>query len=112
MNASGELAADIKAGQADFDLEDLFRAQYRHIADVIARVVRDPARAEELAVEVFLKLSRNRKAQGENALGACPINATRTTRIPGFPVARNLGDPTLIDWARRRLLQDHLDRQF
>jgi RNA polymerase sigma-70 factor (ECF subfamily) len=65
VNASGEIAADIPSGEADFDLEALFRAQYARIAGVIVRVVRDPARAEELAVEVFLKLSRNRKAQGE-----------------------------------------------
>jgi RNA polymerase sigma-70 factor (ECF subfamily) len=32
-------------------------------------VIRDPARAEELAVEVFLKWSREPKAQGENAEG-------------------------------------------
>jgi RNA polymerase sigma-70 factor, ECF subfamily len=69
VNASGELAADIQAGEAAFDLESLFRAQYQRIAGVIARVVRDHARAEELAVEVFLKLSRNRKAQAENVEG-------------------------------------------
>jgi RNA polymerase sigma-70 factor (ECF subfamily) len=36
---------------------------------VIAAVVRDHARAEELAVEVFLKWWRSPKAQGENARG-------------------------------------------
>jgi RNA polymerase sigma-70 factor (ECF subfamily) len=36
---------------------------------MIARVVRDPARAEELAVEVFLKLWRNSSAQGEHLEG-------------------------------------------
>lgn len=66
MNASGEIAADLKAAEADFDLETLFRSQYQRVAGVIVRVVRDHARAEELAVEVFLKLSRNPKAQGEN----------------------------------------------
>jgi RNA polymerase sigma-70 factor (ECF subfamily) len=33
---------------------------------VIVRVVRDPARSEELAVEVFLRLSRNDGAQSDN----------------------------------------------
>ena len=33
----------------------LFLAEYERIARIIARVTRDPARAEELAVEVFLK---------------------------------------------------------
>jgi len=59
----------MKANEAPFDLETIFRAQYERIARVIARVIRDPARAEELAVEVFLKLWRNRPAQGEKAEG-------------------------------------------
>jgi RNA polymerase sigma-70 factor, ECF subfamily len=37
------------------DLESIFRAQYERIARIIGRVIRDPARAEELAVEVFLR---------------------------------------------------------
>jgi RNA polymerase sigma-70 factor, ECF subfamily len=69
VNASGEIAVDLEASGADFDLESLFRSQYQRIAGVIARVVRDPARAEELAVEVFLRLSRNPKACGERAEG-------------------------------------------
>ncbi len=59
----------MQAGAAPFDFEATFRAQYGRIARVIARVVRNPARAEELAVEVFLKLWRNRKAQGEKTEG-------------------------------------------
>jgi RNA polymerase sigma-70 factor (ECF subfamily) len=58
-----------KADEADFDIEAIFRAQYARIALVIARVVRDPSRAEELAVDVFVKLWRNRNAQGENPEG-------------------------------------------
>lgn len=56
-------------GGARFDLETIFHAQYDRIARVIACVIHDPARAEELAVEVFLKWSREPKAQGENAEG-------------------------------------------
>jgi RNA polymerase sigma-70 factor (ECF subfamily) len=59
----------MQAHQAPFDLEAIFCAQYERIARVIARVVRDPARAEELAVEVFVKLWRNKQAQGERAEG-------------------------------------------
>src|SRR5947207_15729819 len=59
----------MRAGEASFDFEAMFRAQYGRVARVIARVVGDPARAEELAVEVFLKLWRNREAQGEKAEG-------------------------------------------
>ena len=67
VNASGEAVADT-AGEAvrepareaaAFDLESVFRAQFARIARVIARVVRDRGRAEELAVEAFLKLWRS-----------------------------------------------------
>jgi RNA polymerase sigma-70 factor, ECF subfamily len=61
--------AEAGAREAPFDLEAIFRAQYERIARVIARVVRDPARAEEIAVDVFLKLWRNSRAQGANAEG-------------------------------------------
>ena len=49
------------------DLETIFVAQYARIARVIARVISDPARAEELAVEVLLKWSRHPSAQGDQA---------------------------------------------
>ena len=42
------------ANETRFDLETIFHAQYKRMCRVIARVLRDPARAEELAVEVFL----------------------------------------------------------
>ncbi len=57
----------MNAGEVPFDFEATFRAQYERIARVIRRVVHDPARAEELAVEVFLKLWRSPEAQGEKA---------------------------------------------
>jgi RNA polymerase sigma-70 factor (ECF subfamily) len=65
--AAAEIAGDTQAGEAGFDLEALFRAHYQRVAGILVRVVRDPARAEELAVEVFLKLARNPKAQGQSA---------------------------------------------
>ncbi len=40
------------------DFESLFRTHYARIARVIVRVVRDPARAEDLAVDVFWKFWR------------------------------------------------------
>jgi RNA polymerase sigma-70 factor (ECF subfamily) len=52
-----------------FDLEAVFAAQYARIARVIAKVIRDPARAEELAVEAFLKLSRTPRAQAARVEG-------------------------------------------
>ena len=69
MSAPREALAEVKSGEARFDLETIFHAHYWRVARVIARVIRDPARAEELAVEVFLKWSRNAQAQGENATG-------------------------------------------
>src|SRR5580704_14198040 len=67
VDASHEAVAEIGSNVGRLDIETIFHAQYGRIARVIARVLRDPARAEELAVEVFLKWSRNPQAQGENA---------------------------------------------
>ncbi|MGA7622714.1 MAG: sigma-70 family RNA polymerase sigma factor [Candidatus Acidiferrales bacterium] len=55
----------MKAASVPVDLEVIFRAQYPRIARVIARVISDPARAEELAVEVFLKLWRSPEVQNQ-----------------------------------------------
>ncbi len=67
LSTASEAVSSVGAGEAPFDFEATFRAQYERIARVIRRVVHDPARAEELAVEVFLKLWRSPIAQGEKA---------------------------------------------
>ncbi len=46
------------AAAAKPNLEDLFCAEYPSIARLIAKITRDPSRAEELAVEVFLRWSK------------------------------------------------------
>lgn len=69
VDAPSEAGAESKDQEIQFDIETIFRAQYERVARVIAKVVRDPARAEELAVEVFLKLWRNQKAQGDKTQG-------------------------------------------
>ena len=69
MNARSEALGAMKADEVPADFEAIFRARYANIARVIARVVRDPARAEELAVEVFLKLWRRPRVQGEMTSG-------------------------------------------
>jgi RNA polymerase sigma-70 factor (ECF subfamily) len=69
VDAVSEAAVEPKPNGAGFDIETVFRAQYQRIARLIAGVIRDPARAEELAVEVFLKWSRTPSAHGENAEG-------------------------------------------
>lgn len=68
MDAANEGFAD-ETFDAGLDLDTLFRSQYERIARVIAGVIRDPARAEELAVEVFLKWERTPAAHGESAEG-------------------------------------------
>lgn len=57
--------------------EAFFHEHYERIIRVVARVVRDPARAEEIAVEAFWKLWRNPKAQGERASGWVHRTAVR-----------------------------------
>ena len=65
MSTSSEAVADSNANETHLDIETLFRAHYGRVARIIARAVRDRARSEELAVEVFLKLWRNHKARSE-----------------------------------------------
>ena len=51
------------------DLDDLFRAHYGRITKLAARITRDPGRAEELAVEVFLRWAASRNKNAEAAVG-------------------------------------------
>jgi RNA polymerase sigma-70 factor (ECF subfamily) len=70
MSSRSEVVDAMPTAQATpFDFEATFRAQYARIARVIARVVRDHARSEELAVEVFLKFWRCPEAHGDRAEG-------------------------------------------
>jgi RNA polymerase sigma-70 factor (ECF subfamily) len=68
VNAPGKATEAAALDNVD-DFETLFRVHYERIARVVVRVVRDPARAEEIAAEVFWKLWRNRKASGGPAGG-------------------------------------------
>lgn len=78
VNGPSEAIADASVDAVPFDIEALFRAHYVRVARIVARVVRDRARSEELAVEVFLKLWRNRKVRGENVEGWLYRVALRT----------------------------------
>jgi len=69
VSTSSEALADSNANETHLGIETLFRVHYGRVARVIARAVRDRARSEELAVEVFLKLWRNHKAQSANVEG-------------------------------------------
>jgi RNA polymerase sigma-70 factor (ECF subfamily) len=55
----------------------VFQAYYERTARLIARLVKDPARAEELAVEVFWKLWRNPQAHGDAVGGWIYRSAVR-----------------------------------
>ncbi len=55
--------------ETPFNFDRVFRAQFERITRVIARVVHDQARAEELAVEVFVKLWTTHQAHGDNVEG-------------------------------------------
>jgi RNA polymerase sigma-70 factor (ECF subfamily) len=61
--------AEPAAQDGHFDYDTFFRAHYGRIARVIARLIGDPARSEELAVEAMWKLWRNPKAHGDAAGG-------------------------------------------
>jgi RNA polymerase sigma-70 factor (ECF subfamily) len=62
-----------------FDFESAFHAHYGRIARVIARVIRDPGRAEELAVEVLWKFWRTPRAHGDQAGGWLYRTAVRVS---------------------------------
>jgi RNA polymerase sigma-70 factor (ECF subfamily) len=94
VNTSSEAIAESNANDTHVDIEALFRAHYGRVARIIARAVRDRARSEELAVEVFLKLWRNRKAQSENVEGWLYRVAVRTG----------------LDELRRQTRQGHYER--
>ena len=69
VDATNDCLVQVTIGGSRVDLETIFRAQYGRIARVIAGITRDPARAEELAVEVFLKWERVSTARNEGAEG-------------------------------------------
>jgi len=54
---------------APFEFEAFFHAHYPRIARIIAGILGDPSRAEDLALDSFWKLWRNPKAQGDKAGG-------------------------------------------
>ncbi len=69
VNTSSEAVADTNANETHLDIEALFRGHYGRVTRMIARVVGDRVRSEDLAVDAFLKLWRNHKAQSENVEG-------------------------------------------
>ena len=78
VNSPIQALADSGIQPAALDLETIFRDQYPRVARLIAGVVRDRARAEEIAVDVFLKLWRapeSRRANPEGWLHRAAVRA-------------------------------------
>ena len=78
MHASSDLAIakDARASTA-FDFEVVFADHYASIIRLVARVIRDPGRAEELAVDAFYRLWKTSSAQGDAAGGWLRRTAVR-----------------------------------
>ena len=68
MNADSKVLDDDTRQELSGAFEPVFHAYYERTARLLARLVKDPARAEELAVEVFWKLWRNPPAH-RDAIG-------------------------------------------
>ncbi|HTP30714.1 MAG TPA: sigma-70 family RNA polymerase sigma factor [Candidatus Acidoferrales bacterium] len=77
MYADSRAVGDVVTEIHSRGFEQVFRQYYARVARLIARLVRDPGRAEELAVEVFWRLSRNPKALGNSAGGWLYRSAVR-----------------------------------
>lgn len=69
LRAETEALDPPKVAEPTLGFEAIFHAQYPRLARVIGRVIRDQARSEDLAVEVFLKFWRNRAVHEENPEG-------------------------------------------
>ena len=69
MSAASGAIDPVEMNADFFDFEAFFRAHYERTACVIARVVGDHSRAEDLAAEALWKLWRTPRAQGEKAGG-------------------------------------------
>jgi RNA polymerase sigma-70 factor (ECF subfamily) len=77
-----------------FDI--VFATHYAPLARTIARIIQDQGRAEELAVDAFSKLLRNRRALGPNVGGWLHRTAVRLS----------------LDELRRRARHDRYQRWF
>jgi len=78
MNARSEPVAQTGVLQGQSDFGEAFHTHYPRIARVIARMVQDPGRAEELAAEVFWKFWRNSKIPTHSVSSWLYRSAVRT----------------------------------
>lgn len=69
MQQAERSAAPPATAEAPFDFDVVFRTNYQSIARAVVRLIGDPARAEDLAVEAFCRLWRRPAAHGEQSGG-------------------------------------------
>jgi RNA polymerase sigma-70 factor (ECF subfamily) len=69
MNPESHPLAEVIVPTGSPDAGQLFHLYYPRIARVIARIVNDPSRAEELAADVFWKFMRTPRAHDTNPAG-------------------------------------------
>ena len=96
VHARTEATMTAGAQTESFDFEAVFHTHYRRIARVIVRVIQDPSRADELAVDVFWKLWRHSPAHGPHAAGWLYRSAVRAA----------------LDELRRRSRREKYERWF
>lgn len=69
MNVPGVACTSAPIADTCAELEVIFRAHYRSVARAIYRVIQDAGRAEELAVETFIRWSKALPDSGRNPEG-------------------------------------------
>jgi len=88
----------MRAREGDLQFEAVFHLHYERIARVVVRIVKDPARAEELAVEVFWRLSKRPEALGEGVGGWLYRSAVRAAL---YDLRREARRSRGVLWARQ-----------
>jgi RNA polymerase sigma-70 factor (ECF subfamily) len=78
MNARSESVDQAGVFHAQLDFGEVFHTHYPRVVRVIARMVQDPGRAEELAAEVFWKFWRNSKIPSHSVSSWLYQSAVRT----------------------------------
>jgi RNA polymerase sigma factor (sigma-70 family) len=86
-----ELDENARLGSASVGFEALFQEHWTSVYRILRRLVGDPAEAEDLALEAFLRLYRHNQAkpQVQNTAGWL------------YQVATRLGLNSIRDWKRR-----------
>lgn len=81
------------------DFEALFFENWPRVYSILLRLVGDPAEAEDLALETFLKLYNQKPDEGKGSIGGWL-----------YRVATRLGLNAIRDWTRRQKYELHSGR--